>query len=165
MNEKYVFISLTFVFSYLSLVFMIYSCDSNNDKSQVSGFVLSGDVPIEFTNVVLRSTKTENGIKILGSGRTDETGFFHINYHPPQDPDAVLYLTSGEVFVTNTSTSKITIPGVVRLTTVLGQRPVETDVVINERTTVATAYTMAQLYMGDQIDGPSPGHLQKCDRD
>ncbi len=157
MNKKYVFISLTFVFSYLSLVLMIYSCDSTNDNSKVKGFVLSGDEPIEFTNVVLRSTGTENGIEILGSGRTDETGFFRINYHPPQDPDAVLYLTSGEVFVTNTSTSNISIPGVVRLTTVLGQRPVETDVVINERTTVATAYTMAQLYMGDQIDGPSPG--------
>jgi sugar lactone lactonase YvrE len=133
------------------------SC-SSEDNSNLFGFVLSGELPIEFTNVVLRSTGTEAGVEILGTAQTDETGFFRINYNPPLDPDAVLYITSGEIiFVPNASTSGITPSEQVRLATVLGQRPVERDVVINERTTVATAYTLAQFFTPAGIDGTYPG--------
>ena len=89
----------------------------------------SGELPVEFTNVILRSTGTENGIEIIGTGQTDETGFFRIKYNPPSDSDAVLYITTGEViFVPNTSTKGVVPFDEVRLATVLGRRPVEQDV-------------------------------------
>lgn len=45
----------------------------------------------------------------------------------------------------------------VRLATVLGKPPVQSEIVINERTTVATAYAMAQFLTPTGIDGTSPG--------
>lgn len=153
-----IILRFTLLFVLLASGIFLSSCTSGDNSDEIIGFVLSGELPIEFTNVVLRSTGTEAGIEILGTAQTDETGFFRINYNPPLDPDAVLYLTSGEIiFVPNASTSGITPSEQVRLATVLGQRPVERDVVINERTTVATAYAMAQFFDEDQIDGPSPG--------
>ena len=157
-------ISLALIIAIISFGILLYSCDSDNNQAQVRGFVLSGELPIEFTNVVLRSTGTENGIEILGTAQTDIAGFFRINYNPPQDPDAVLYITAGEVVaVPNTSTSGVLTTNGVRLATVLGRRPIDRDVIINERTTVATAYTMAQFFTPDQIDGPYPGLQNAAD--
>ena len=135
-------ISLALVIALLSFGILLYSCDSDNNQAQIRGFVMSGDLPIEFTNVVLRSTGMGEGIRTLGNAQTDEFGFFTINYNPPQDRDSVLYLTTGEVIpVPNTSTSGIITSNEVRLATVLGRRPVEQDVVINERTTICLLYT------------------------
>ena len=156
-------INLTIITILLTFGLFLYSCDSDNNQAQIRGFVQSGELPIEFTNVVLRSTGTDEGMKMLGNAQTDETGFFQINYNPPQDPDAVLYLTTGDLIpIANTST-RINVSSQIRLAAVLGQRPVETDVVMNERTTVATAYAMAQFFDGEQIDGPSPGLQNAAD--
>lgn len=157
-------ISLALVIALLSFGILLYSCDSDNNQAQIRGFVMSGELPIEFTNVVLRSTGMGEGIRTLGNAQTDEFGFFTINYNPPQDRDSVLYLTTGEVIpVPNTSTSGIITSNEVRLATVLGRRPVEQDVVINERTTIATAYAMAQFFVLGQIDGPYPGLQNAAD--
>ena len=157
-------ISMAILISFLSFGILLNSCDSNNNQSQVQGFVLSGELPIEFANVALKSTGTENGIEVLGTAQTDELGFFRINYNPPQDPDAVLYITTGELIpVPNASTRGVLTSNDVRLATVLGRTPVEKDVIINERTTVATAYAMAQFFTFDQINGPYPGLQNAAD--
>jgi len=92
-----IILRFTLLFVLLASGIFLSSCTSGDNSDEIIGFVLSGELPIEFTNVVLRSTGTEAGVEILGTAQTDETGFFRINYNPPLDPDAVLYLTSGEI--------------------------------------------------------------------
>ncbi|MEM7007620.1 MAG: hypothetical protein AAF462_00625 [Thermodesulfobacteriota bacterium] len=151
------------IFSLLSLVLLISSCDSDNNQAQIRGFVLSGELPIEFVNVVLKSTGTDGFVRILGTAETDEFGLFRINYNPPSDSNAVLYLTTGDIVPIANNTNGVLTTRQTRLATVLGQEPVKRDIVINERTTVATAYAMSQFFVGDEIDGPSPGLQNAAD--
>jgi hypothetical protein len=87
-----------------------------------------------------------SGETALGWASTDATGAFRLSYVVPDDPDAVLYLIA-----------EGPAPSPILLATVLGDGPVETSIVINERTTVATAFAMAQFIAGHQIGGTSPG--------
>lgn len=138
------------------------SCDSDN-KSTITGFVLSGDEPIESAEVTLFSTGTPRGVVLLGTGLTDETGFFRIRIKLPSDENAVIYATAQNPVLALSQNTRLFISDSVRLATVLGRRPIERDIVINERTTVATAYAMAQFLDEGEIDGPSPGLQNAAD--
>ena len=135
----------------------LLSCSEDDNSAKISGFVLSGNQPIELSTVTLYSTGTERGIEILGSAQSDSSGFFSISYKSPSDPDAVLYLTADSNLISLSQRIDLSNLNPIRLATVLGQRRVPSEVVINERTTVATAYTMAQFFTPSGIDGTYPG--------
>ncbi len=146
----------TLLFGLLTLGVSLFSC-TDDDSDKISGFVMSGDQPLEGMIVTLRSTGTQEGIRVLGDSETDSTGFFKISFNAPTNPEAILYLTA-DSSVIGTATSGIEPDSdFVRLATVMRDIPFDAEVVINERTTVATAYTMAQFFTPDGIDGTYPG--------
>ena len=151
-------------FVLLACVLPVISCDSgNNDSEQLSGFVLSGDEPIELAEVTLFSTGTPRGVELLGTGLTDDTGFFEIGFDLPSEENAVIYVTAQSPILALSGQTRLLINDSVRLATVLGRKPIEDEIVINERTTVATAYAMAQFFDDGEIDGPSPGLQNAAD--
>ncbi len=108
-------------------------CDTTQKTKTLKGYVLHGESPVENTTVTLyRAGSTRGSVGVsLGTAQTDSSGKFELPYTSPGDHRAVLYLT-----VAGPSDA-------VKLAGVLGVPPVPSDVVINERTTIATAYAMA----------------------
>lgn len=141
----------------LSSGIYLISCDSDDNSNTIFGFVMSGDQPIGSSTVTLFRTGTAKGIKELGSAVSDSSGFFSISYNRPSDPNAVLYLIAGSDLITLSQQTRSSDFNFVLLATVLGQLPVQSEIVINERTTVATAYAMAQFFIPTGIDGTYPG--------
>lgn len=161
-NNKTTKVILLLVF--LAISFFLYSCDSDsNNRDTVTGFVLSGDKPIELAEVTLFSTGTPDGVELLGSAVTDEFGFFQITFKVPAERDAVVYATAQSPVLALSQQRGIITSDSVRLATVLGRKPLEQEITINERTTIATAYAMAQFFNDDVIDGPSPGLQNAAD--
>ncbi len=114
---------------------------------QQKGRVTSGGAPIAGSTVTLYRAGADpgSGAVALGTAPTNPGGFFNISYTPPPEPDAVLYLVADGPQ-----------PGI-RLATVLGTGDFPSNATINERTTVATAYAMAQFIDGAEIGGNDPG--------
>ncbi|MGB2690858.1 MAG: hypothetical protein WBB48_01855 [Thermodesulfobacteriota bacterium] len=156
-------ISLTLVLAFLTFGILLYSCDSDNDRDRISGFVLSGNQPLEGMIVTIRSSGTEKGIEVLGNSETDSTGFFEISFNAPTNPKAILYITADSNVTASTTSGIVPDFEFVRLVTVFRDIPFDAEIVINERTTVATAYTMAQFFTPNGIDGPSPGLQNAAD--
>jgi sugar lactone lactonase YvrE len=115
--------------------------------STQAGFVRSGGSPISSATVTLyrAGDLKGSGEIVLGSAVTNSKGAFSIQYTPPDDPSAVLYLIADGP------------AAAVRLATVLGTAPFPRSVTINERTTVATANALAQFIVDGSIGGKSPG--------
>ncbi|MEV2277216.1 hypothetical protein AB0I72_16690 [Nocardiopsis sp. NPDC049922] len=91
---------------------------------------------------------------VLGSARSTPDGRFEIRYRRPSNPDAVLYLVAdgdprGQGY-------RDTDRDPVSMAAVLPASP-RSRAVVNERTTVATAFSMAQFMDGPDIAGPHPG--------
>jgi hypothetical protein len=137
--------------AFLPLVFFLAGCSDNDDVVEflesVSGRVLHGQSPIANSTVTLYQATSSRRAEatVLGISQTDALGNFKISYRSPEDTRSVLYLISQDK------------SGAVRLASVLGVIPVPSNVVMNERTTVATAYAMAQFINGVSIGGPYPG--------
>ena len=108
--------------------------------------MLSGDVRLTSTPVTLyRTSPAGTGAAIpLGRSQTRADGSFEISYPAQHDSDAVLYLIAGR-------------GAAVRLAAVLGTAPVPSTVVVNERTTVAAGFALAQFITGRTITGKFPG--------
>ena len=149
----------------LPLALTIFSCsNSDNESTKLSGFVQSGDQPIQLSTITLFSTGTGQGPQMLGEALSDASGFFSISYRTPSGSNAVLYLIADSTFInasqTNINSSETKQEhdlNFIRLATVLGTKPVLSEIVINELTTIATAYAMAQFITPTGIDGMSPG--------
>jgi sugar lactone lactonase YvrE len=114
---------------------------------QQLGNVKSGGMPLVGSAVTLYSAGAEkgSGAVALATAQSGPGGFFKLSYTPPPEPDAVLYLVADGPE-----------PGL-RLATVLGAGDLPKHATINERTTVATAYAMAQFIAGAEIGGNDPG--------
>ena len=80
----------------------------------------------------------------LGATRTGADGSFDISYPTQGRSNAVLYLIAGR-------------GRAVRLAAVLGAVPAPRRVVVNERTTVAFGFALAQFVSGRGIAGRAPG--------
>ena len=112
------------------------------------GVVRTGAAPIAGAEVTLYQAGRAGQLpRVLAHARTGSQGEFGFSYRRPADPTAVLYLTADE--------------GVVRLAAALGA-PGSSDqpgspVVINERTTVAAGYALAQFVDGRGVAGTYPG--------
>jgi hypothetical protein len=126
--------------------------------AEVNGVVQSGVTPIAFSPVTLYKAGTHRrDAVVLGTAQSDGSGHFTIFYEPPRDSNAVLYLVADGEPQSSGGRGIESEKSPVRLATVLGTAPFPSDVVINERTTVATAYAMAQFIQGRRIGGVFPG--------
>ncbi|MDH6115267.1 sugar lactone lactonase YvrE [Kitasatospora sp. MAP12-15] len=125
-----------------------------------SGVVRDGDCPIAAAEVTLyRAGEGERGRPtVLARGRSGADGRFELGYRSSADPDAVLYLVAD---------APADAPGVapagqggrgpVRLAAVLGAPDAFPQAVVDEQTTVAAAYAMAQFTEQSRISGTRPG--------
>lgn len=108
-----------------------------------AGKVLGAGGPVQDATVRLfcAGVARRAGATVLGTAQTDAKGEFRIEFAQPTGPNAVLYLVAeGHL-------------GDLKFATVLGADSVSPGVCINERTTIATAYTMAQFIDDDVIGG------------
>lgn len=127
-----------------------------------SGTVLSGDTPVPSAEVSVYQAGDEKGSapRRLARTRSDGRGRFHVAYRRPDDPSAVLYLTADSGRPPRRGTGAHRTPPV-RLVTVLGtareHRGGAGKVVLNERTTVAAGFALAQFTEGAEVSGPHPG--------
>lgn len=137
---------------FFSTVFVLLACQgwispTQADGAVLKGYVRHGSAPLNYSLVTLYKAAATRGAKAqsLGLALTESSGSFRLFYDPPEDPRAVLYLIAAGP------------RNDIKLASVLGTTPPASSVVINERTTVATAYAMAQFIKHDQIGGTYPG--------
>ncbi len=147
----------------LALAILLASCSgSNNDNNQaeelITGRLLSGELPI--ASAIVRVYSSSDGSQALGEGSTDDTGAFEFGYNTPGDASAVIYLTSSGGRIGSRAQD---VPTPFVLASVLGADPGETTITINELTTVASAYALAQFIDGATLEGNSIG-LQMAPR-
>ncbi len=136
-------------------ILLISAWSSAAHAQRQHGTVQSGETPIAGSNVTLYSAGASRSASasVLGYATTDRNGAFAINYTQPLNSNAVLYLVADGFLPTRARTPRKE----VRLATVLGTGQGPANVVLNERTTVGTAYAMAQFIQGTNIAGGSPG--------
>jgi hypothetical protein len=139
---------------WLSLVACSSGGGSSDAKNVISGTVQSGDTPVAKTTVTLYSTADGKGQRALGTAVTDNVGAFTLKYSAPKSKDSVLYLTTRDGQLSST---RQVLPGQFVLAVVVGPSPYADAVTLNERTTVGSAFAMAQFIQGKEIDGESPG--------
>jgi sugar lactone lactonase YvrE len=110
----------------------------------LDGVVRSGPLPLPGLSVSLHRAGGASGApQLLGRAVSDVRGRFAIP-HRAQRSGAVLYLTAGS--------------GPIRLAAVLGPAPRPRSVVVNELTTAAAGFALAQFVSGGaRIAGPAPG--------
>src|SRR5207244_12572989 len=113
-----------------------------------SGTVHRGEAPVACSSFTRYRAGTQTGVGAvpLGTARTDARGFFSIAFSPPAHPAPVFYLIADGGTVRTAEGGDAPLPAAIRLATVLGPRQVSGGGVINERSTVAAAYTMAQFF-------------------
>lgn len=110
----------------------------------LQGSVRSDRLPLEAYAVKLYRAGADRPVRLLGSAVSKAGGAFTIDFVPPTEDAAILYLVAQS--------------GRVSLATVVGRVPLDVDgVVVNERTTVATAYTLAQFIDAGKITGNAVG--------
>ena len=125
--------------------------------SQIQGVVRSGETPIAQSAVQLFSAgqSSSQPPTLLGSARADARGAFAITFSASSDPDTVLYLVASGGSLRPFSSAPTS--AAIRLASVIGPPGLVNRVVINERTTVAAAYALAQFSTSAGFAGPSPG--------
>ncbi len=144
--------------SFCVLTLMFFAVSLFSYAAEQSGTVRSGNTRIRFSSVTLYSAgSSQNALPVvLGSSQTKANGSFSIAFTPPSDARAILYLIA-DGGLPASSTSGNHFSSAIRMATVLGPAAIPAGVVINERTTVAAAYAMAQFISGSSIAGTSPG--------
>jgi hypothetical protein len=144
--------------SFFIFAFFFLAASLAGYAAEQSGTVRSGMVPLRYSIVMLyaagRSTNT--AAVNLGSAQTDAKGAFTIAFTAPTDPGTILYILA-DGGIPRDGRKNHPQSSAIRLAAVLGPGAISSGVVINERTTVATAYALAQFLSGNQIAGKSPG--------
>lgn len=134
------------------------------DAFALRGQVESGGIGVRGARVILYRAGTASGghATVLRSALADGTGRFVIT-GVQAGPADILYLVSegGEWAGrpgSSPETASASVASYVTLASVLGRAsPLSLDYVVNERTTVAFAYALAQFTAGHDVSGPSPG--------
>lgn len=118
------------------------------EPANLHGHVFGNGAPRQMLVGLFRSDADGGTATQLGSTVSAADGSFDIAYAAPTDPNAVLYVTA----ITPVPPGEL-----LTLATVLGTAPFADDIVVNERSTVATGYAMSQFTDNFDISGPSPG--------
>ncbi|MFD8548626.1 LysM peptidoglycan-binding domain-containing protein [Streptomyces sp. NPDC059649] len=114
----------------------------------VHGTVTGAGQPLRGVPVRLWAGSRE-GSRELGRARTDAAGAFRIRYAPP---------AGGVLYVEATSGRRLRLRAVVGVGSGGAVRPRTLDrVTVDELTTVAATYALAQFDSGRQVAGPAPG--------
>src|SRR5262245_59687634 len=130
------------------------------------GRVVSGTTPLPSLLVALYATdpgRPDRCASVLGAAPTGPDGSFVLSYTPPPDADAVLYvIADGRSSPDGLDRLGKCRPfaGPVVLASILGTAgpaPISGDVIVNERTTVASAYALARFIDGAQVGGKARG--------
>ncbi|WP_149179501.1 NHL repeat-containing protein [Streptomyces sp. TRM49041] len=123
------------------------------------GVVRSGSRPIAAAEVTLFQAGGHPGAgaRPLARTRSDAHGRFSLSYRAPKAPDAVLYLTADARPAGHGHSRAAHRVRPVRLVTMIGTGRRTGKVVLNERTTVAAGFAMAQFTQGGEVAGRSPG--------
>lgn len=121
-----------------------------------SGPVLQGSVPLAGMNVVLLAAKPgEPRPVLMGTARSGKGGAFTLHYGRVTRR-AVKYVVATRPG--GAAEAGFPVPAsAYRLAAVLGAGRLPGHVAVNERTTVATAYALAQFIHGSRIAGKNPG--------
>jgi hypothetical protein len=122
-------------------------------QERLRGRVVSGNLALPSLQVTLYRSVGRNGKRplALGSAVSDGRGAFEISYRAPSDPQTVLYLIADRLPAGR---------GALGLAAVLppaSQPPGR--VIVNERTTVAAGFGLAQFFHGRRVSGRAPGPL------
>ena len=117
--------------------------------TQLLGLVETGGTPLEGYEVTLYRTAPDAAPAVVGTATTDSDGEFSITHDGASDASRVYYVLARSGALTPE-------PDSVVLAAVLGPDPIG-SVTVNPRTTVATAYAMAQFLDAGAISGPDPG--------
>ena len=117
-------------------------------RGALSGVVETGKRPLPGSVVVLYAAGSTSRLR-LGSALTGARGRFRISYVPPHR-EAVLYLIA-------TGGSRAAGPAVQLLSVAGSVQQPRLSVKVNELTTVASAYALAQFTHGAVVRGRSPG--------
>ena len=127
------------------LLFSLPAYSASPERVQIGGRVVTGFSGLANSQVTLYQAGIAGAPVVeLGSALSRTNGTFRITYQPPVEDNAVLYLIAE-------------VSPEIKLATVLQARSGIHNVVINERSTVATAFAMAQFIDGDVISGNDPG--------
>ena len=118
---------------------------SSANAATVSGYVRSGSTAISGSTVRLYAAGYDRGVapSILATATADASGHFTLSFPQPA-AGSVLYLTARGPAPT------------MDLAAMIGTS-VGGSVMVNELSTIATAWAMAQFMSGDDIGGKSPG--------
>lgn len=116
----------------------------------ISGRVMAGGAPLPHARVTLYAA-SDGRPDALARVRTDRDGRFHLRYRSPGE-ETVLYLLSR-----GGRAAAGPLPGRFSLAAVLGTGDLPEHVVVNEISTVGSAYAMAQFVDRGRIAGPAPG--------
>lgn len=150
----------------IALSLLLASCSSSNNSNEeaqrllIQGLLLGGGEPIISATVSLYSSSDGNGTQALGSGSTDDNGAFEFSYNVPGDSAGVIFLTSEGGRLASQSQG---VPPTFVLASVLGASPELSTITINELTTVASAFALAQFIEGPALQGNAIG-LQMAPR-
>lgn len=118
---------------------------ASTDQRLIRGEVKSGSLPLSGMQVeAYRSGDGSGQVRRLGGARTGPRGRFSLKLTEPTSARSVVYLTAGT-------------QGRIQLAATIGQAPLPGQIVVNELTTVATGYGLAQFIAGYRVAGPSPG--------
>jgi hypothetical protein len=90
---------------------------------------------------------------VLGTTRSRSDGSFRIGSPRPARRGETRYVTADGGALRPSVRSN----SVIRFATILGRGHAPSSVTLNERTTAAAAFALAQFVVGRQFDGPSPG--------
>ncbi len=116
-------------------------------SGQLDGRVVSGPRPLDGYSVRLYAVGV---VTPLATAESALDGRFTLDVSAPDAPGTVYYVTAEQVLPPPHE-------GSVVFASVLGTAPLPAEIVVNERTTVATGFAMAQFTEAAAISGSSPG--------
>jgi hypothetical protein len=127
-------------------------------RQTLNGRIVSGENPVTGATVTLYEAGHSKNARLVATAVSNATGFFQMNFALANrgERDVLYLIVEGDHSAGLSGKAKGHSP--IALATVLGDsNELPENIVVNERTTVATAWAMAQFMNDFKIAGKSPG--------